>query len=217
MLDKFYVDKSAFNTIDFEYINLPNINEMELEDYNEVIEHPIYKKNLNEVLTRITKTKNYNSVASLIDYIDSFNEAVNGESGFNNQTILKDLELDFNGIYNRHENRLKNQLLQKIPALKKMERLDETFEEFIEKQNYLEFNFSIDDNEFTFFGTCYDFYAFYNNLKQQKNFQIEPKDIFLDVYNTQITELKIIEERKRQEKEQKRIEEERRRLLFYIF
>ena len=209
MLEKFHIDKNAFNTIKFEYIYLPNISQTELENYNEVIEHPIYKEHLNEVLRRITKTKNYNSVASLIDYIDSFNEAVNGESGFNNQTILKDLELDFNGIYNRHENRLKNQLLQKIPNLKKIERLDETFEDFIKKQEGLDFSFSIEDNEFTFFGACDDFNSFYNNLKKGKNFKIEPKDIFLDVYNTQITELTIIEERKRQEEEQKRIEEER--------
>ena len=107
MLDKFHIDKNAFNTVNFEYVYLPNISETELGDYN-------------EVLNKITKTKNYNSVASVIEYIDSFNQAVNGDSGFNNQTILKDLELDFKGIYNRHENRLKNQLLQKIPNLKKI-------------------------------------------------------------------------------------------------
>ena len=110
MLDGFNYDKNAFDTIKFEYVYLPSLSVSELEDYPKLIDNPTYKKYLDELLNKITKTKNYNSVASLIDYIDTFNETVNGNSGFNSQTILQDLELDFNGIYNRHENKLKNDL-----------------------------------------------------------------------------------------------------------
>ena len=46
-----------------------------------------------------------------------FNESINRNSGFNFQTILKDLELDFNEVYNRHENKLKNELSQKSNTL----------------------------------------------------------------------------------------------------
>ena len=211
LLGKFNINKNIFNSIKLEYVYLPNISEEQLEECNhEIMEHPNYKKYLNQLLSKITKIKNYNSVASLTNYIDSFNEAVNGNSGFDKQAILKDLELDFNGVYNRHESRLKNELFEKKTSLKKLERLDETFEEFIEKQEELNFEFTIDDIEYTFYGTCDDFDNVYNNLKGKKSFKVSPKEIFLDVYNTQMTELIIQDEKRRQEEEQRRLEEERK-------
>ena len=214
MLEGFGYDKNVFDNIKFEYIYLPSLSVAELEDYgNNIIEHPLYKKYLEELLTKINKTKNYNSVGSLIDYIDQFNETVNGNSGFNSQTIVKDLEIDFNGIYNRHENKLKNDLTQKIKDLKKLERLDETFEEFIEKQENLLFTFEIKNDEFTFYGGCDDFNKIYENLRREKSFKVEPTEIFLDIYNTQKSALRIQEEKRLQEEKAKKDEEERKRQL----
>ena len=214
MLEGFGYDKNVFDNIKFEYIYLPSLSVAELEDYgNNIIEHPLYKKYLEELLTKINKTKNYNSVGSLIDYIDQFNETVNGNSGFNSQTIVKDLEIDFNGIYNRHENKLKNDLTQKIKDLKKLERLDETFEEFIEKQENLLFTFEIKNDEFTFYGGCDDFNKIYENLRREKSFKVEPTEIFLDIYNTQKSALRIQEEKRLQEEKAKKEEEERKRQL----
>ena len=214
MLEGFGYDKNVFDNIKFEYIYLPSLSVAELEDYgNNIIEHPLYKKYLEELLTKINKTKNYNSVGSLIDYIDQFNETVNGNSGFNSQTIVKDLEIDFNGIYNRHENKLKNDLTQKIKDLKKLERLDETFEEFLEKQENLLFTFEIKNDEFTFYGACEDFNKIYDNLRREKSFKVEPTEIFLDIYNTQKSALRIQEEKRLQEEKAKKEEEERKRQL----
>ena len=210
LLNEFNCDKTVFDNIKFEYIYIPLIPVYELEDYSfNLIEHPAYKKYLNEVIDKISKTKNYNSVGSLIDYIDTFNETVNGNSGFNKQTIIQDLELDFNGIYNRHENKLKNILTNKIPTLKPVERLDETFEEFIQKQEKLKFEFTINNDEFTFYGACPDFDDRYNNLRNEKTFKIDPKEIFLEVYNTQIVSLQIQEEKRMQEEKARKEAEER--------
>ena len=123
MLEILNYDKDEFDTINFEYVYLPSLSIDELEEYPNVLEHPTYKKNLDALLKKITITKNYNSVGSLIDYIDNFNETVNGNSGFNQQTILKDLEFDFNGIYNRHENKIKNDLTQEITKHKKIRKI----------------------------------------------------------------------------------------------
>lgn len=71
------------------------------------------------------------------------NEDLNGNILFNSQTILKDIKIDFNGIYNSYENKIKNDLYQKIPYLKKIDNLNETFEDFINKQTNLNFEFEI--------------------------------------------------------------------------
>ena len=70
-----------------------------------------YEKNFKIIRNTITKTKNVNSVANLMNYIDTYNNKWN--FGFNKQTILKDTELDFNGIYSRYENKWKNKMSQK--------------------------------------------------------------------------------------------------------
>lgn len=151
ILKGFNYDKDIFNGIKFEYIYLPSINPNDLEEGQDLLEIPAYRNNFDIILNILTKTKNFNCVASRMDYINTFNEAINGNFGFNSQTILKDLELDFNGIYSRYENKIKNELSQKIPNLKKLENLNETFEQFIQKQN-LDFTFEIKNEEYTFYG-----------------------------------------------------------------
>ena len=97
LLEKFRYDKTVFHSIKFQYIYLPFIpideNEKELMKYSK------YKTNFDEILILLNNSTNkYNSVASLMNYIDNFNEAINGKVLFNNQTILKDIEIDFNAF-----------------------------------------------------------------------------------------------------------------------
>ena len=76
---------------------------------------------------------------------------------------------------------------------KKLERLDESFEEFIGKQENLQLEFEIQNDEFTFYGACPDYNEFYEKLRKAKPFKIDPKEIFLDIYRTQKSALQIQE------------------------
>ena len=208
-LEQLDYKKSQFEGITFEYMYLPTIK----SDYENVLDDPEYQKYFNNVLKLLNKTKLYNSVTSLINFIDDFNQTINGNTGFNSQTILKDIELDFNGVYSRYENKLKNELTKKINDLKPLEDLNETFEQFINKQEDLQLSFEIKNEELTFYGGCDDFNKFYENLKKKKSFKINPEDIFLDIYNTQKAALEILEKKRLQEEEDRRREEERKRQL----
>ena len=174
--------------IKFEYIYLPNVPVIEGND-KELMNYPKYKKNFEKIVNILNETNGYNSASSLINYIDMFNDAINGKGMFNNQTILKDIEFDFNGVYSRYENKKKIELFKKMNDLKKLDKLDETFEDFINKQINLTFEFEINNVDFTFYGSSKTYDDFYEQLKMEKPFRIEPKDIFLDFYNTQRLEL----------------------------
>jgi hypothetical protein len=76
--------------------------------------YPKYKKNFEKIVNILNETNGYNSASSLMNYIDMFNDAINEKGMFNNQTILKDIEFDFNGVYSRYENKKKIELFKKM-------------------------------------------------------------------------------------------------------
>ena len=200
-------DKDAFKGITFEYIYLPSIR----SEYENELDDPEYQKYFKDILKILNKTKYYNSVSSLIDFIDEFNVALNDNMEFNSQAILKDITFDFEGVYSKNENKLKNILSKKIETLKPLESINETFEQFIKKQEGLEFTFTVQNEDLTFYGSCDDFNNFYEELKKKKTFRIKPEDIFLDVYNTQKSKLEIKELKRRQEEESQKLNEELKR------
>jgi len=182
LLKIFEYDERVFKNIKFQYIYLPFIPAEEKE--KKLMNYPKYSKNFEEILNLLNTTNNDNSIVNLMNYIDSFNELINGNTLFNNQAILKDIEIDFNGVYSRYENKSKLSLIQKLPNLKKFDKLGETFEDFI-KQINLTFEFKIKNEDFTFYGSSNTYDEFYEKLKKNKTFRIEPKDIFLDFYNSE--------------------------------
>ena len=196
LLKIFEYDEKVFKGIKFKYIYLPFIpideNEKDLMNY------PKYTKNFEEILNLLNTTNKYNSVSSLMNFIDSFNEAINGNGMFDNQTILKDIEIDFNGVYNKYENKLKISLIEKMPNLAKFVKLDETFEDFIKKIN-LTFVFKINDEDLTFYGSSSTYDDYYEKLKKNKTFRIDPEDIFLDLYTAGILRLKCQNKKNQQE------------------
>ena len=197
LLENFEYDKKVFQMIKFQYIYLPFIPIEGKE--KELMKYPKYKKSFEEIINLLNNTNKYNSVDSLMNYIDSFNDAINGNTLFNNQLILKDIEIDFNGVYSRYENKLKIELIQKIPNLKKVAKLDENFEDFINKQTNLTFEFKINNEDFTFYGSSKTYDEFYEKLKKNKSFRVEPKDIFFDFYITEKLRLESQKDKTQQE------------------
>ena len=118
---------------------------------------------------------------------------------FDNRTILKDIEIDFNEVYDNYEEHLKKELIQQKPYLKKLENLKETFDDFIKKQNNLTFKFEIKNEDFTFYGSIKAYDNFYEALKKNKTFKIEPKDIFFDLYEIEKLQLESKEDKSKEE------------------
>ena len=194
LLESFKYDKNTFQTITFKYFYLPNIQgkNKDIMDYSD------YRTNFKQIIDiLLNETNNYNSVSSLMNYVDLFNIAINGNGMFKSQNIFKDIKDEFEGIYNKIEIKIKNELIQKIPYLKKLE-LNETFEDFINKQTILKFEFDIKNENFTFYGSSKDYNDYYEKLKKNKTFKIEPKNVFLDFYETEKLKLEIKESKKKE-------------------
>ena len=126
-------------------------------------------------------------MSSLQNYIDEFNYVINGGSLFNKQKIIKDIKDNFNRIY--LDNEYKKKIELKGKKLKSLENINETYEEFIKKQN-LNFEFEIKNEEFQFYGSSPDYDKYYEELRKNKTFKID-KDIFLDLYKDQKLELEL--------------------------
>ena len=133
LLEEFGYDKDIFKGIKFEYIFLPEIGKKSLKK-QDLLEYPEYKKSFEEIVKKLNKTEVYNSVSSLMEYIDNFYNVINAKAIFETEKIFEDIETDFNGVYNKYETNLRNKLCEKIPYLKKLDNLNETFEDFINKQ-----------------------------------------------------------------------------------
>lgn len=207
-------DKETFKMIKFQKLYLPYNHERRGTD---LLEYSEYSYNFENILEILNATeKHYNSVSSLINHIDMFNEALNGYTLFNSQTILEDIKLDFNGIYNRNEHKLKNELYQKIPnSLRKIDNVNETFEDFINKQINLTFEFDIDNEEYTFYGVSQSYNDIYEELKKNKTFEVDPKDIFYDYFKTEILKLQA-KENKEKEEIYNEYEEKKRKINKYF-
>ena len=198
----FKIDMNIFIGIKFQYIKLPRIH----KPSKELLKYSDYKKCFEDILDLLNKPNNCNAVTSLIKYIDSFNKVINDETYFNSQAIIKDIENNFYGLYNIKENELKGKLLKQSDNLKKLDNLNETFEDFINKQN-LNFEFEIKNEELYYYGSSQDYDDIYENLRKNRSFKVDAKDLFLDFYNTEKKRLEL-QEKKRIEEEKKLKEEE---------
>lgn len=198
IFDCYNTDKSG-KKIQIEFIYLPIINPDSLEEDQEITDTPAFKENFEYILNKLKKTEGiYNTPGSLIEYIDDFNQILNGDLNCDIKNLSKDLETDFNGVYSRYEKKFKNELAQ--IELKKVESLNETFEEFINKQN-LNFKFKLNKADFTFYGSSELIDKIYDDLMKKKSFEVDKKEVFMDTYTNNMIELEKIELNKKLEEE----------------
>lgn len=178
IFDCYNTDKSG-KKIKIEFIYLPIINPDSLEEDQEITDTPQFKENFEYILNKLKKTEGiYNAPSSLIEYIDNFNEILNSDLNYDITNISKDIESDFNGVYSRYEKKLKNELSQ--IKLKKVKSLNESFEEFINKQN-LNFKFKLNKEDFTFYGSSELIDKIYDDLMKKKSFEVDKKEVFMDI------------------------------------
>ena len=164
LLEAFNYNKTVFKMIKFQYIYLPDISTRKEKD---LLEYPEYNHYFENILKILNQENNCDSVSSIMNYIDKFNALNNGNTLFNSQTISNAIRSDFDEVYNKHKNKLKNELFQKIPYLIKIDNLYETFDDFINKQINLTFEFDINNENFTFYGGCQNYNNIYEALKKK--------------------------------------------------
>ena len=192
LLEMFKINRTIFGEINFEYIYLPNIP----GEPKELMEIEEYRFYFEKIINKLNNTNDYNSVSSIREYIDDFNKAIKLDKLFKNQNIFKDIKNEFEGVYNKVYKSVREELSQKESDLIKPN-LNETFEEFISKQTNLNFEFDIKNSNFTYYGNP-SYNNYFEELKKNKSFRIEPKDVFLDFYNNEKLQLEYKESVKKQ-------------------
>ena len=192
LLEMFKINRTIFGEINFEYIYLPNIP----GEPKELMEIEEYRFYFEKIINKLNNTNDYNSVSSLREYIDDFNKAIKLDKLFKNQNIFKDIKNEFEGVYNKVYKSVREELSQKESDLIRPN-LNETFEEFISKQTNLNFEFDIKNSNFTLYGNP-SYNNYFEELKKNKSFRIEPKDVFLDFYNNEKLQLEYKESVKKQ-------------------
>ena len=76
LFELFKIDKKVFETINFEYIYLPDIR----GNNKDLMNNTDYRDKFEKIMIKLNRTKDYNSVSSLIEYIIDFNKAINEET-----------------------------------------------------------------------------------------------------------------------------------------
>ena len=189
LLENIKYDKNIFKMIKFKFIYLPNVQKswgnQDLMNYKD------YKNAFEEILNLLREKNNYKSVSILNTAIDNFNSALNENKESYNSQIFRDIEQDFNKTYLRKELEKREELMNKISIFKPLDSLNETFEDYINKQEKLNFEFEIKNDDLIFYGSFKDFDNYYENLKKKKSFKINPKEIFLDIYIKKNKDLKL--------------------------
>ena len=95
---KFKYDMTLFQGIKLKYIYLPHINKKSKTE-KELMKYPEYKNQFEKILDTLNEENNCSSVTSLLDHIDKFNEVINGNTFFDSQDFVKEMEDNFNSIY----------------------------------------------------------------------------------------------------------------------
>ena len=202
------------NKIKIEFVYLPMIQLDKLGDDQDITDCQDYISSFDKIIDKLKQTEGIsNAVGSLEEYIDDFNEILKGysdDSMFDIQKIYKDIESDFEGVYNKYENKHKNNLSSKKDELINVADSSETFEKFIAKQN-LNFKFKLNIEDFTFYGSSEKIDKFYDTLMSKKSFLIDPKEVFIVFYKKSINDLQLKKrdlEFKKGEKKLEKLKEE---------
>ena len=128
--------------------------------------------------------------------------ALDGKMNFDAQGIFQDLKDEYEVCYETWKNKKKKELLNS--SLSDIEDLNETYDDYIDKQN-LDFSFQENLEELSFFGSSDEFDKYYKEFGKNKDFKVD-KNIFNDIYETKKNE-KEIEINKKVTEEQKKLSE----------
>lgn len=191
--------KDSLENIKISAIYIPDIKEDTIdENDNNILNVPEYLNEVKKIFDNIPTT-NVQSISTFIKYIDNLNMTLDGKMSFDTQGIIKDLRDEYNICYETWYDKQKKQLLEK--ELGEVETLDETFDEFVEKQN-IDFSFKEHLEDLTFYGSSQEFDDIYRGFKKDYSFKIN-KDIFLDKFDIKKKDLEIEILKKGTEREKK--------------
>ena len=194
---------NSIETIVIKPIYIPTIAKKTLKNCGgNILKVEDYITDVTKTLQNLSSNRNEQSISNFIKYIDNLNMALDGKMNFDAQGIIQDLQDEYEVCYETWKNKRKKELLDL--TLSDIEDLDETYDDYIEKQN-LDFSFKENLEELTFYGSSDEFDKYYKEFGKNKNFKVD-KDIFYDIYETKKNE-KHIEINKRGTEEQKKLSE----------
>ena len=181
ILSQIGYNPNSIESVTIKPLYLPTFDKKRLkQNGNNILNVSDYLKDVEKAFNCLTSTKNEQSISTFIKYIDSLNTALDGKMNFDAQGIIKDLKNEYDVCYETWYNKKKRELLGE--DLSDIEDLDETYDSFIDRQN-LDFSFSENLEELTFFGSSDEFDKYYKDFGKSKDFKVN-KDIFCDVYET---------------------------------
>ena len=181
---------------------------------NNILKVDFYLEQVKNVFDEILKIKEFESVSGLQCHIDNFNNTMNGKDSFNMDNIKDELKNDFETCYSIIKTRTEKKLQHdyQIEKFKEPINLDESFEDFINRQN-IDFSFKKDDviNQLSFYKSSENFDKIYDELIEQKDYKADPS-IFKHIYDSLIEKIKVkidLEIKAKQLEKEKLIQEER--------
>lgn len=211
--------EDSLENIKISAIYIPTISETTIEDNDDNI------LNVHDYLNEVRKTfdniptTNVQSISTFIKYIDNLNMTLDGKMSFDTQGIIRDLRDEYNICYETWYDKKKKNLLE--IELSEVETINETFDEFIEKQN-LDFSFEENLEDLTFYGSSQEFDDIYRGFKKDYSFKID-KDIFLNKFEIKKKDLEIEILKKGTEREKKLsefenyLQKQKRKIDSYFF
>lgn len=186
-------------------IFIPGISPDNIDDDN-VLAVEEYMQAVKTIFEKLPCSTNQ-SISNFVKYIDNLNKAIDGKMNFDAQGIINDLKNEYKACYETWYEKKKNELLTK--ELSGIDNLNETFDDFIDKQN-LDFSFDENLNELTFYGSSEEFDKFYEEFKNDYDFKVD-KSIFMYKYESERNQKQNEEYQKGTE-----LEKEKSKIGFYF-
>ena len=203
-LEEIGYNPNSIESITIKPIYIPTFDKKTLKKHGgNILNVEDYITDVKQSLQNLSDTKNEQSISNFIKYIDNLNMALDGKMNFDAQGIIQDLREEYDVCYETWKNKRKKELLN--ISLSDIDDLNETYDDYINKQQNLDFSFQENLTELTFYGSSDEFDKYYREFGKNKDFKVD-RNIFKDIYDTKKNEKQIEENRKGTE-EQKKLSE----------
>ena len=176
-LEEIGYNPNSIESITIKPIYIPTFDKKTLKKHGgNILNVEDYITDVKQSLQNLSDTKNEQSISNFIKYIDNLNMAIDGKMNFDAQGIIQDLREEYDVCYETWKNKRKKELLN--ISLSGIDDLNETYDDYINKQQNLDFSF-------------------------QENLTELNRNIFNDIYDTKKNQMQIEENRKGTEEQKK--------------
>ena len=139
-LEEIGYNPNSIESITIKPIYIPTFDKKTLKKHGgNILNVEDYITDVKQSLQNLSDTKNEQSISNFIKYIDNLNMALDGKMNFDAQGIIQDLREEYDVCYETWKNKRKKELLNL--SLSDIDDLNETYDDYINKQQNLDFSF----------------------------------------------------------------------------